>query len=141
MKTIVENAVATPVLSSLVSVLTAPGYEPVLNALNSPGNFTVFAPNNVAFAAAGLDPKDVELVTQVLYYHVLGAVVKSGDLKALQFPSTLMSDTKYVNLGAKGQVLGVSSTAAGVDINYGACVFGEREIEMRIPIDVTHRTS
>jgi len=118
-KTIVGNAVATPSLSTLVTVLTSPGYEPVKNALNSPGNFTVFAPDNAAFAAAGVDPAQVETVTQILYYHVLGAVVKSTDLKALQFPNTLSSAKDFVNLGGKGQVLGVTADASGVSINFG----------------------
>lgn len=117
-KTIVENALATPSLSSLVSVLTAPGYEPVLEALSGPGSFTVFAPNNKAFAAAGLNATDVELVTAVLKYHVLGSEVRAGDLKPLQFAESIMTNKKYVTLGGSGQVLDIHSSSDGVFIYF-----------------------
>merc|ERR1719273_222981 len=82
-KTIVENAVATPQLSTLVKVLTTKGYEPVLKALSDPkGTFTVFAPNNEAFAEAKLNVSEVEAITATLLYHTLGVEVKSTDLKA-----------------------------------------------------------
>lgn len=119
-KTIVGNAVATPQLSTLVKVLTSKGYEGVLKALNSPGTFTVFAPNDDAFSRAHVDPSYVDLVTQVLYYHVLGSVVKSSDLAALQFPHTLMSSPDYVNIGkGTGQVLEVVKNEHGVFIRDG----------------------
>lgn len=119
-KTIVGNAVATPQLSTLVKVLTSKGYEGVLKALDSPGTFTVFAPNDEAFARAHVDPSYVALVTQVLYYHVLGSVVKSSDLVGLQFPHTLMNNPDYVNIGNKtGQVLEVIKNEHGVFIRDG----------------------
>jgi ABC-type transport system involved in cytochrome c biogenesis permease component len=37
-RSIVETAVATPQLSTLVSVLTLPAYAPVLNLLSGPGS-------------------------------------------------------------------------------------------------------
>lgn len=131
-KTIVENAVATPALSTLVSVLTTKGYEPVLKALSGPGNFTVFAPNNEAFKAAGVDPSQVDVVTQVLMYHVLGARVSSGDLKAAQFPATLMKDPKFVNEGGHAQVLGVYKTHDGVFINFG--LVGDRVVTAKVVV-------
>jgi len=118
-KTIVENAIATPALSDLVGVLTTKGYEPVLKALSGPGNFTVFAPDNNAFKEANVDPSDVDVVTQVLYYHVLGNRVSSQDLKVDQFPTTLMTDSKYVNRGGHGQVLGVYKLHDKVFVNFG----------------------
>lgn len=118
-KTIVGNAQATPSLSTLVKVLTSPGYEPILKALNSPGTFTVFAPNDNAFAAAKIDPSNVDVVSQVLLYHVLPVVVKSTDLTALQFPRTLMTDKRFVSLGGKAQVLEVTKDSTGVSINFG----------------------
>jgi uncharacterized surface protein with fasciclin (FAS1) repeats len=118
-KTIVGNAQATPSLSTLVKVLTSPGYAPLLQTLNSPGTFTVFAPNDNAFAAAQIDPTNVDLVTQVLLYHVLPAVVRSTDLTTLQFPNTSLTDRRYALLGGKAQVLAVSKDSNGVSINFG----------------------
>jgi len=117
-KTIVENAIATPALSDLVKVLTTKGYEPVLNALSDPkGTFTVFAPDNDAFAAARLNVSEVEAVTATLLYHTLGVEVKSTDLKALQFVPSLSTDPKYVFLNGTGQNLGVSKQGAEVRVN------------------------
>lgn len=118
-KTIVGNAQATPSLSTLVRVLTSPGYESLLQALNSPGTYTVFAPNNNAFTAAGINPANVDLVTQVLLYHVLPKVVRSTDLSAVQFPNTSLADSRYVLLGGKVQVLDVKKDSNGVTINFG----------------------
>jgi len=120
-KTIVETAEATPALSSLVSVLTAPGYEPLLKALNGPGTFTVFAPNNDGFARAGLNITDVEKNTAILLMHVLGSVVRAGDLVDLQFPETLSTASKFVNLGeGVGQRLFIEKTGSGhVHIYFG----------------------
>jgi len=112
--TIVETAVNTPALSSLVSVLTSDGYEPLLKALSEPGTFTVFAPNNDGFAKAGLDITDVEKNTAILLMHVLGSVVRSGDLVDVQFPETLSTGSKYVNLvEGVGQRLFIEKTREG----------------------------
>jgi len=117
-KTIVENAIATPALSDLVAVLTTKGYEPVLKALSDPkGTFTVFAPNNEAFARAHLDVSEVELVTAVLLYHTLGVEVKSTDLKPLQFVSSLSTDPKYVYLNGTGEYLEVAKEGDRVTVN------------------------
>lgn len=120
-KTIVENAVATPSLSTLVKVLTSPGYEPILQALSGPGNFTVFAPNDKAFGAIHINISHVDVVSQVLYYHVLPVHASSKQLKDVQFPATLMADPEFVTLGKdKAQVLGVYKTrSGGVDVNFG----------------------
>merc|ERR1719384_200229 len=104
-KTIVENAQAVPDLSTLVAVLTTKGYEPVLKALSDPkGTFTVFAPNNQAFAEAKLNVSEVEAITATLLYHTLGVEVKSTDLKV-------------VFLNGTGQILGVSKEGSEVRVN------------------------
>jgi uncharacterized surface protein with fasciclin (FAS1) repeats len=77
--TVVGTAVAIPVLSTLVSVLTSPLYSAVLAALSGDGLFTVFAPTNEAFAAAGVNVSDVVTVTAILKYHVLADIkIPSG---------------------------------------------------------------
>merc|ERR1712242_662440 len=117
-KTIVENAQATPSLSTLVAVLTTKGYEPVLKALSDPkGTFTVFAPNNDAFAEAKLNVSEVEAITATLLYHTLGVEVKSTDLKPLQFVPSLSTDPKFVYLNGSGQILGVSKEGREVRVN------------------------
>src|SRR6202453_249397 len=74
-KTIVANAVNSPINKTLVAAVKAAG---LVDTLNSPGPFTVFAPVNSAFAAlpAGtvdtlLKPENKQALTKVLTYHVV----------------------------------------------------------------------
>ncbi|RVT52216.1 fasciclin domain-containing protein [Rubrivivax albus] len=71
--TIVDAAIATPALSTLTSLVVAAG---LADALSAPGDLTVFAPTDDAFAkipagvlgAIGSDPA---VLTAVLTYHVV----------------------------------------------------------------------
>jgi transforming growth factor-beta-induced protein len=119
--TIAKNIAEIPSLQTLNAVITNPSYKPVYDALNNPAaKLTLFAPDDNAFNAAGIDPSKVDFVTQVLYYHVIPAAIKSSDLKALQFPATIMSNQSYVNIGAgKAQVLDVTKNGGSVYVNYG----------------------
>jgi len=127
--TIVDTAVDNGSLSTLVSVITTDDYKPILDALlaATPADpLTVFAPSNDAFAAAGLDVDQVELVTATLQYHVIAGKISSTDLaEGLQFPATISSSASYVNIGGTGQVLGVTKSADGVSINFGIPGVGE----------------
>ena len=81
---IVDLAIVTPELSSLVAALTAAG---LVDALNGDGPFTVLAPTNDAFAAfladngfATLGDVPVPLLQQVLLNHVISGDLTSTDL-------------------------------------------------------------
>merc|ERR1712160_38354 len=84
-KIIVELAVATPDLSTLVTALKAGG---LVDTLSGKGPFTVFAPTNEAFAklpaatlAHLLDPANVKELDAILTYHVVaGSAAFSKDL-------------------------------------------------------------
>lgn len=71
--TIVEAAIATPALSTLTSLVVA---ADLVGALSAPGNLTVFAPTNAAFAkipsaVLGAIGGDLAVLTAVLTYHVV----------------------------------------------------------------------
>ena len=83
--TIVDLAVATPDLSTLVTALKA---GKLVDTLSGAGPFTVFAPTNEAFAALPkklldylLDPKNIKELDDVLTYHVASGSVHAKDLK------------------------------------------------------------
>jgi uncharacterized surface protein with fasciclin (FAS1) repeats len=81
-QTIAEIAAGNPNFSTLVTALDAAG---LVDTLNNPGSFTVFAPTNAAFAAlpAGtLDAvlADKDLLTTILLYHVLGGKALASDV-------------------------------------------------------------
>jgi len=83
-KTIVENAVASPIHKTLVAAVTAAG---LVDTLNSPGPFTVFAPTDDAFAklpAGTVDtlvkPENKATLTKILTYHVVAGKITAKDI-------------------------------------------------------------
>ena len=81
---LVEIAISNPEFSILVEAVVKAGFAGLLSA---DGPFTVFAPTNDAFVnllgelqVGGLDDIDVELLQQVLLYHVVPGRVFSSDL-------------------------------------------------------------
>jgi uncharacterized surface protein with fasciclin (FAS1) repeats len=83
-KTIVENAVNSPIHKTLVAAVKAGG---LVDTLNSPGPFTVFAPTDDAFAklpAGTVDtlvkPENKATLVKILTYHVVPGKISSKDL-------------------------------------------------------------
>ncbi len=84
-KTIVANAVNSPIHKTLVAAVKAAG---LVDTLNSPGPFTVFAPTDDAFAklpAGTVDtlvkPENKATLVKILTYHVVPGKISSKDLK------------------------------------------------------------
>jgi len=106
-KTIVETAIEAGSFNTLVAAVKAAG---LVDALSSPGPFTVFAPTDEAFAKIPADTlnallADKEKLTAVLTYHVV-----SGRLLAAQ----VMRKNSLITL--QGGALSVDITD-GVKIN------------------------
>ncbi|OIQ30668.1 MAG: hypothetical protein BM564_00170 [Bacteroidetes bacterium MedPE-SWsnd-G2] len=83
---IVETALETPELSSLVAALQAADGD-LVAVLNGPGPFTVLAPTNDAFSLfltangfASLDDVPTDVLSQILLNHVISAEVSSSAL-------------------------------------------------------------
>jgi uncharacterized surface protein with fasciclin (FAS1) repeats len=83
-KNIVENAINSKDHTTLVAAVKAAG---LVDTLEGPGPFTVFAPTNEAFAKlpAGtvdtlLKPENKDQLVKVLTYHVVAGKVSSKDL-------------------------------------------------------------
>lgn len=100
--TIVDLAVATKDLSTLVAALKAGG---LVDTLNGKGPFTVFAPTNEAFAKIPkdyldhlLDPKNVKELQELLTYHVAGGDVQAKDLSNGEKIKTVEGSDVYVRL-------------------------------------------
>jgi uncharacterized surface protein with fasciclin (FAS1) repeats len=86
-KDIVDNAVNAKNVTTLVTAVKAAG---LVETLKTDGPFTVFAPNNDAFAAlpAGtvdtlLKPESKATLTSILTYHVVPGTYTSADLKVM----------------------------------------------------------
>jgi uncharacterized surface protein with fasciclin (FAS1) repeats len=85
-RNIIENAVNSRDHTTLVAAVKAAG---LVDTLSGPGPFTVFAPNNAAFAAlpAGtvqslLQPANRQMLQTVLTYHVVPGRLTAADLMA-----------------------------------------------------------
>ncbi len=86
-KTIVENAANSPINKTLVAAVKAGG---LVDTLNSPGPFTVFAPTDDAFAKlpAGtvetlVKPENKETLDKILTYHVVAGKVSAKQLEGM----------------------------------------------------------
>jgi len=83
-KTIVDNAVNSPIHTTLVAAVKAAG---LVDTLSSPGPFTVFAPTNDAFAKLPtgtvdtlVKPENKETLTKILTYHVVPGRLSAKDI-------------------------------------------------------------
>ena len=84
-KNIVENAMNSPDHTTLVAAVKAAG---LVETLEGPGPFTVFAPTNEAFdklPAGTVDnlvkPENKDMLTKILTYHVVAGKLSAADLK------------------------------------------------------------
>jgi uncharacterized surface protein with fasciclin (FAS1) repeats len=102
-KNIVENAMNSPDHTTLVAAVKAAG---LVNTLESPGPFTVFAPTNEAFAKlpAGtvdnlLKPENKDMLVKILTYHVVSGRITTGDLKKMIHSGNGSASLKTVSGG------------------------------------------
>jgi uncharacterized surface protein with fasciclin (FAS1) repeats len=93
---IVDVSIADGSLSTLVTALKAAG---LVDTLKGAGPFTVFAPNNAAFAKLPKDKldallKDKAALTKLLTYHVVAGKITAADVKAGKIKSVEGHDLK-----------------------------------------------
>jgi transforming growth factor-beta-induced protein len=95
----------------------------LVETLSGAGPFTVFAPTNAAFEAAGitsLDDYTAEQLTPILLYHVVGGRVPSSSLTNGQAVSTVAEEDFFLSLGDKVVINGTSTvTKADVAASNG----------------------
>ena len=116
---IVQTAIATPSLSSLVAALQAADGN-LVNVLNGSGPFTVLAPTNEAFATflsangfSSLSEVPTDVLSQILLNHVISGNVTSSDLAGLGSGYTKTNAT-----GAGGNAMSLYfNTSNGVRFN------------------------
>jgi uncharacterized surface protein with fasciclin (FAS1) repeats len=113
-KNIIENAVNSADHTTLVAAVKAAG---LVDTLQGPGPFTVFAPTNDAFKKlpAGavdnlLKPENKDALTKVLTYHVVPGRLSSQDLKKQIKAGNGMAQLKTVAGGT------LTATMKGNDI-------------------------
>ncbi len=107
-KDIVQNAVNANNVTTLVAAVKAAG---LVSTLEGTGPFTVFAPDNNAFAkissstlASLLLPQNVSQLTKILEYHVVPGRYTSADLTDGEKLTTVEGGQLTINKSASGQI-------------------------------------
>ena len=112
------TAGATTIHTSLVAALTA---ADLVTTLSGDTEYTVFAPSDDAFAAAGIDldsfdtPEEIAVLTDILLYHVVAGTTLSTDLaEGMTTVSAANSDDLTIHV-ADGAVM-VGTAMANVTL-------------------------
>ena len=102
-KNIIQNAVNSKDHTTLVAAVKAAG---LVDTLEGPGPFTVFAPTNEAFGKlpAGtvdnlLKPENKATLTKILTYHVVAGKITTKDLKKMIKEGNGKAELKTVSGG------------------------------------------
>jgi uncharacterized surface protein with fasciclin (FAS1) repeats len=105
---IVQNALNASNVTTLVAAVKAAG---LVDTLEGPGPFTVFAPDNDAFnkLPAGtvttlLMPANKAELTSILTYHVVSGHYTAADLHDGQVLTTVEGQTLMINKSASGMI-------------------------------------
>jgi transforming growth factor-beta-induced protein len=125
MKNIVETAVEAGTFKTLVAAVSAAGLADALSG----GEFTVFAPNDAAFAKLPegtveelLKPENLSKLGDILKYHVVAGKIMAADVLAMNetgHPATLQGGTLEVTNVAPVTVNGVNVIATDIEATNG----------------------
>jgi len=121
-QTIVQIAVGNPDFSILVSALSKPELADLLAAANNPtSDLTVFAPNNAAFNATlealgkeSIDDLPIDLLKEIVTYHILGGAVMSSELSNGDVPTLLPGESVTVDITDGVTINGTKVIAADI---------------------------
>jgi uncharacterized surface protein with fasciclin (FAS1) repeats len=121
MADIVDIAVGAGSFKTLVTAVQAAG---LVDALKSPGPFTVFAPNDDAFAK--LPPGTVQTLVQntpqlarILKYHVVSGKLMKADLEKLDSVTSLEGSPIRLDCSDGFEVKNATVVAADIEADNG----------------------
>lgn len=120
-KDIVDTAVGAGQFTTLVKALQA---AELVDTLRGDGPFTVFAPNDDAFAklpAGTVESllQDKEKLTQVLTYHVVAGKVMAAQVGGMQSAKTLQGGSLAIDTSSGVRVGGANVVATDIDTKNG----------------------
>jgi uncharacterized surface protein with fasciclin (FAS1) repeats len=123
LKNIVETAIEAGQFNTLVAAVKAAG---LVETLSGKGPFTVFAPNDAAFAKipkATLDGllKDKAKLTAVLTYHVVSGKVMAKDVMKMKSAKTLQGGSLTIDTSDGVKVDGAKVIQADIEVSNGVC--------------------
>ena len=123
MKNIIETAIEAGQFNTLVAAVKAAG---LVETLSGTGPFTVFAPNDAAFAklpkgtVEGL-LKDKAKLTAVLTYHVVSGKVMAKDVMKMKSVKTLQGGSLTIDTSDGVKVDGAKVIQADIEVSNGVC--------------------
>jgi transforming growth factor-beta-induced protein len=131
---IVDAVLVPPSIRPVVGTIVAPAYfnknfstlvaavvkADLLSTLLGAGPFTLFAPTNAAFTAAGVTSLDNLTKAQlipILQYHVLGSKVLAADLPSGSAAITTLNGKFYLSNGGSGVFINGTTQVTSTNIN------------------------
>ncbi len=120
--TIVDRAVGSPLLTTLVDLVVQAG---LADTLSGEGPFTVFAPTDdafVEFLGEGVDltSLDMELVSSILTYHVVPGIYAASEIEnGLDLTTVQGEDITFTTMGSTAMVNGEKIVATDILANNG----------------------
>lgn len=121
MPTIVDAAVSAPSFTTLVTAVKVAG---LVETLQSPGPFTVFAPNDDAFAK--LPPGTIQTLVQnppqlarILKFHVVAGKWKQADLAGVKVLNSVEGSSIPVNTIDGFEVKNASVLVPDIEVDNG----------------------
>lgn len=134
MPNIVEIAISAGNFSTLVTAVQAAN---LVDTLKSPGPFTVFAPNDAAFAK--LPPgtlttlvQNIPQLTRILCYHVVPGRLKQADLAEVSSIISVEGSPIQVDCAAGFEVNNATVIAADIEAENGIIHVIDTVILMRL---------
>jgi uncharacterized surface protein with fasciclin (FAS1) repeats len=114
---IVDVATSDSQFSTLTAALTK---ADLVSALQGTGPFTVFAPNNAAFAKAGitsLDGLTKEALTPILTSHVIAGEVKAASVKSGSATTLNGANNIYLSVNSSGVYINGNIKVIATDVD------------------------
>lgn len=115
---LVQAAQAYPIFDTLVGAVVSADLVSALQSDNGGEGFTVFAPQNQAFDALGLDLSTLttEELSNVLLYHVIGQSVEAAAVVTLTEATTLQGSDIAISAGSAGVTLNGDISVVQTDL-------------------------
>ena len=133
------NAAATGFHDSLVAALA---HADLVTTLQGTGPFTVFAPTDEAFAAAGIDLADFDTaeenatLSDILLYHVYSGAVASSDVTDGLTVSMVNGDDATFTVATDGTVMIGDATVTTADVQASNGVIHVIDKVLMPPVDL-----
>lgn len=115
---IVDAALAYPIFDSLAGAVVAAELAETLKTDNAGAGFTIFAPQNQAFADLGIDVSSLssEELSNVLLYHAVGDTVDAATVVGLDEAMTIQGTPIDISVSDSGVKLNDSANVVRVDL-------------------------